>query len=360
MAAPPVKVRPTGFETVREHRVFEESAEKELKCLEVSENLQQRPHECTTITEKVTQHQAPLLTRKEEDGKEYLAIVGQAEASVECSTEKIDFPVTSAGEVGWTSKKKSEKGLKWRPDGTWSRAPRCASDEAWRCPLSECDIVKSFTNYVSVMRVNMFAKADGKRELCLTLRIRLSSKKKVQCMQIVHTRKRAPYRASGLAVDCDLRIKHLCLMLTNSKKHSNDLRAACKMPLRPAHHKNAMRKAGRNKMGFSKADCPSACAATPPRKRKGSPAAALPKAAGSESLEVSLLLHSLALTSQMLLPMSLDGGHIVHAQERWARLESLLFFPWSSRHLKTRGSKTRDGYVTRKKPPITLSVEALT
>ncbi|KAL8426525.1 hypothetical protein Efla_004890 [Eimeria flavescens] len=156
MMTPAVKVWPRGFESVREYRVFEESVQRELKCLKVCEHFQRRPGKCAAIAEKVTTRRHPAV-RKTEEEPEYADIVAEAQDSFRCSTEKVAFPVTSAQEIGWIIKKHSEK-EGWRTDGTSLSAPRCAADAVWRCPLAECDIVKSFKNYVAVMRVNMFAK----------------------------------------------------------------------------------------------------------------------------------------------------------------------------------------------------------
>lgn len=49
-------------------------------------------------TEKVTQ-QRPTAVQRSQAGAEYGDIVGQAERSILCSTDKIDFPETSAQEV---------------------------------------------------------------------------------------------------------------------------------------------------------------------------------------------------------------------------------------------------------------------
>lgn len=65
-----------------------------------------------------------------------------------------------ARQVGWIIKKQAERGTKWRQDGTSSYAPRCASDDMWHRPLSQSDIVKSLENYVSVRKVNMFARLE--------------------------------------------------------------------------------------------------------------------------------------------------------------------------------------------------------
>lgn len=66
----------------------------------------------------------------------------------------------SAGQVGWIIKKQAEREMRWRPDGTTHSVPRCAPDDLWRCPLIHSDVVKSVENYVSVRRVNLFAKVD--------------------------------------------------------------------------------------------------------------------------------------------------------------------------------------------------------
>lgn len=53
MGTPPVKAKPRGFSTVGEYGVFEESVEKELKCLKVCQIFQKRPHQCIAVSGKV-------------------------------------------------------------------------------------------------------------------------------------------------------------------------------------------------------------------------------------------------------------------------------------------------------------------
>lgn len=54
MGTPPVKIKPRGFESVREYLLFEESVEKELKFLTVCQTFQKRPEHCAAIAGEVS------------------------------------------------------------------------------------------------------------------------------------------------------------------------------------------------------------------------------------------------------------------------------------------------------------------
>lgn len=49
MPLQPAKQQPRGFSTAREYRIFEESVQKELKCLQVVHHFQRKPENCQIL-----------------------------------------------------------------------------------------------------------------------------------------------------------------------------------------------------------------------------------------------------------------------------------------------------------------------